>query len=243
VARQGIDRGLLAEAVRKHRIAAILVEAACHNVLGDCSRDESKAALVDFGLQHDIPIIEGDPFGELVFGGPRPRTLKAFDSTGMVLHGSSLAHYVAPGFNLGWVSAGRWQPELERLKSFSSVAHARLPQLAMAEFLESGAFDRHVKQLRAVLWQTVEAARQEVLRQFPKGTRVSRPEGGFVLWVQLPDGHDGVELQRRAAAVGIRLLPGVAFSPSQQYRSCVRIACGYPFDVLKPALRTLSQLA
>lgn len=242
VTRRGIDLGLLAEAVRKHRVAAILVEAACHNVLGDCSDDESKAAVVGFAVQHDIPIIEGDPFGELVFGGPRPRTLKAFDAAGIVMQCSSLAHYVAPGLNLGWASAGRFQPELERLKSFSSVAHAGLPQLAMAEFLESGAFDRHVKQLRTVLWQTVEAARQKILGQFPKGTRVSRPDGGFVLWVQLPDGYDGVQLQRRAAAGGVRLLPGVAFSPSHQYRNCVRIACGYPFDVLKPALRTLSQL-
>ena len=238
----GIDLTLLAEAIRNHRIAAVLVEATCHNALGDCASDESKAALVALGAAHDIPIIEGDPFGELVFSGPRPRPLKAFDSTGVVLQCSSLAHYVAPGFNLGWASAGRWQPEVERLKSFSSVAGTRLTQLAMAEFLESGAFDRHVKALRLVLWQTVDAARQEILTRFPKGTRVSRPDGGFVLWIQLPDGHDGADLQRRAAALGIRVLPGVAFSPSKQYVNCVRIACGYPIDVLKPALRTLSQL-
>jgi DNA-binding transcriptional MocR family regulator len=99
-----------------------------------------------------------------------------------------------------------------------------------------------VKQLRVWLWQSVEAARHEVLRLFPEGTRVSEPEGGFVLWVQLPDPLDGVAIRRRATAAGINILPGVVFSPTQQYKNCIRIACGYPFDVLGPAIRTLSRL-
>ncbi len=52
-------------------------------------------------------MIEGDAFGDLVFSGERPKPLKAFDKTGLVLQCSSLAHYVAPGFNLGWSNAGR----------------------------------------------------------------------------------------------------------------------------------------
>jgi DNA-binding transcriptional MocR family regulator len=58
----------------------------------------------------------------------------------------------------------------------------------------------------------------------------------------LPAGHDGIEIQRNALAVGINILSGTVFSPSKQYRNCIRIACGYPFDVLKPAIRTLSQI-
>lgn len=242
VAQKGLDLDLLAGAARRHRLKAILVNATCHNPLGDCVEDASKAALVSFAAAHEIPVIEADTFGDLVFSGERPRTLKAFDKSGIVLQCSSLAHYVAPGFNLGWANAGRWQAEVERLKSFTNVATARLPQLAMAEFLESGSFDRHVKHLRRVLWQSVEASRQEILRSFPDGTRVSRPEGGFVLWIQLPDAYDGIEVQRRAAASGINILPGALFSPTQQYRSFIRIACGQPFAVVEQAIRTLAAL-
>jgi DNA-binding transcriptional MocR family regulator len=149
---------------------------------------------------------------------------------------------VAPGFNLGWCNAGRWRPEVERLKRFTNVAASRLPQLALAEFLESGGFDRHLKQLRVALWRSVEAARQEVLRIFPAGTRVSQPEGGFVLWIQLPPGYDGADVQRRAAASGINILSGAMFSPSGQYKTCIRIACGHSFEVLRPAIRTIAQL-
>ena len=242
VVKKGIDLQLLASAVRRHRVKAIVLNASCHNPLGDCVEDASKAEIVAFAEAHDIALIEGDTFGDLVFSGERPRTLKAFDRTGLVLQCQSLAHYVAPGFNLGWCNAGRWRVEVERLKACTNVAAARLPQLALAEFLESGGFDRHLKQLRLVLWRSVEATRQEVLRLFPSGTRVSQPEGGFVLWIQLPDGYDGVEIQRRAAGAGINILSGAVFSPSQQYRTCIRIACGHPFETIRPAIRTIARL-
>jgi DNA-binding transcriptional MocR family regulator len=242
VLHKGIALGWLARLARRHRVKAVLLNATCHNPFGDCVEDASKAELVDFAARRGIALVEGDTFGELVFSGERPRSLKAFDTTGIVLQCGSLAHYVAPGFNLGWATGGRWHAEVERLKGITNIAGARLPQLALAEFLESGAFDKHVKRLRLALWQTVEASRQEVLRTFPEGTRVSRPEGGFVLWIQLPPGHDGVDVQRRAAAEGVHILPGAAFSPSRQYRSCVRISCGHPFEVMKPAIRKVAAL-
>jgi DNA-binding transcriptional MocR family regulator len=239
---QGINLELLSSALAKHPIKAIVLNATCHNPLGDCVSDARKAEIVAFATKRDIAIVEGDTFGDLVFSGERPRPLKAFDKTGIVLQCASLAHYVAPGFNLGWSNAGRWRAEVERLKAFTNLAAARLPQLAMAEFLESGAFDRHLKQLRVALWRSVEAARHEVVHTFPEGTRVTQPEGGFVLWIQLPEGHDGVQVQRKAAAAGINILPGSVFSPNKQYRDCIRISCGYPFEILKPAIRTIARL-
>jgi DNA-binding transcriptional MocR family regulator len=239
---QGIDLDLLSSALAKHPIKAIVLNATCHNPLGDCVSDGRKAEIVAFASEHDIAIVEGDTFGDLVFSGERPKPLKAFDKTGIVLQCASLAHYVAPGFNLGWSNAGRWRAEVERLKAFTNLAPARLPQLAMAEFLESGAFEKHLKQLRVALWRSVEAARHEILRTFPRGTRVSQPEGGFVLWIQLPAGHDGIQIQRKAAAAGINILPGPVFSPNKQYKDCIRIACGHPFEILRPAIRTIARL-
>ncbi len=238
--RTGVDLDRLEQAARKHRLKAIMLNGSCHLPLGDCIPDAKKAAIVEFAAKHEIALIESDTFGELVFDGTRPRTLKAFDTNGIVLQCSSLAHYLAPGFNLGWIQAGRWQPEVERLKSITNVASARLTQLALAEFLECGAFEKHLKQLRLALWRSVEATRDEVLRTFPAGTRVNQPEGGFVLWIQLPDGYDGLEIQRRAAAARIHILAGEWFSPTRQYRNYIRISCGHPFEVIQPAVRTIA---
>jgi DNA-binding transcriptional MocR family regulator len=238
--RIGVNLENLESAVRKHRLKAILLNSSCHNPTGDCVADAHKAAMVAFAAKQEIPIIETDIFGELVFNGVRPHTLKAFDTDGIVLQCSSLAHYLAPGFNLGWIHAGRWQTEVERLKSFTNVASARLTQLALAEFLESGAFEKHLKQLRMALWRSVGATRDEVLRTFPAGTRVSQPEGGFVLWIQLPERYNGLEIQQRAAARRIHILAGEWFSPTKQYRNYIRIACGHPFEVIQPAVRTIA---
>ena len=152
---------------------------------------------------------------------------------------SSLAHYVAPGFNLGWSNAGRWQPEVERLKSFTNIAGAMLPQLAMAEFLESGAFDKHLKRLRVALWQSVEAARQEVLRVFPEGTRVARPRAALCCGFSCPT----VSTADRSSATP----PPRASTPARSrcslraatYASFIRISCGQPFELLKPAIRAI----
>lgn len=240
--RIGVDLATLEAAAGKHRLKAVMLNAACHNPLGDCVPDANKAAIVEFAARRGIAVIEADTFGELVFDGRRPSTLKAFDDDGIVLQCSSLAHYVAPGFNLGWINAGRWQSEVERLKSFTNVANARVTQLALAEFLECGAFEKHVKQLRLALWRSVEATRDEVLRSFPAGTRVNQPEGGYVLWIQLPERYDGIEIQRQAAAARIHILAGEWFSPTRQYRNYIRISCGHPFEVIQPAVRTLARI-
>src|SRR5262249_37895270 len=149
----------LRTAVQNHRVAAVILTASCHNPMGDCASEEAKARLVEFAAGNDIAIIEGDTFGDLVFSGDRPTTLKAYDKNGNVLHCSSLAHYVAPGFNLGWISGGSRHTEVARLKAITNLANARLPQLALAEFLESGGFERHLKQLRMALCSAVEVAR------------------------------------------------------------------------------------
>ena len=242
ILRKGIDIEWLENAIKRHRLKAVLLNVSCHNPTGDCVPDENKAALVTLASKHKIALIESDLFGEMVFDGTRPRTLKAFDRDGTVLQCSSLAHYVAPGFNLGWIQAGRWQAEVERLKSFTNVASARLTQLALAEFLESGAFEKHLKRLRAALWRSVQSTRAEVLRTFPAGTRVSQPDGGFVLWIQLPDHYRGLEIQRSAAAAGIHILAGEWFSPTKQYRNYIRISCGHPFEVIQPAVRTIAKI-
>ena len=242
IVNRGPDLEVLANALMRHRVAAILVQASCHNVIGDRVNDADKIALVGLATRHHTPLIDSDPFGDLVFSGERPLPLKAYDQDGGVLHCGSLASYVAPGFNIGWVSAGRWHRQVERLSELSMLAGAQLPQLAMAEFLESGAFEKHLKQLRRRLHDIVAAAHDEVLRVFPTGTRVSHPEGGFVLWIQLPPKYDGVELQRRARAVGIRLLAGASFTATRRFAHCVRISCGHPLERLQPAIRTLASL-
>ena len=232
--------GELKAAVERHRPRARVLTANCHNPVhvADGAKDE----LVRWAAALELPLVEGDYFGELVFQGDRRRTLKSFDRGGLVLSCGSLAHYVAPGLNVGWLLPGRWLSRVQAIRSASMAGVAALPQLAMAEFLESGAFDKHLRHLRTSLGAEVERVRDEILRLFPAGTRVSRPEAGFVLWVTLPAGLDGREVAARALDVGVQVLPGSLFSPTERYRDCLRLSCVRPFEVLRPAIRTLAGL-
>jgi DNA-binding transcriptional MocR family regulator len=112
----------------------------------------------------------------------------------------------------------------------------------MAEFLESGGLEKHLKRLRVALWRSVDASRRAVLEHFPPGTRVSRPDGGFVLWIQLPHHFDGEDVQRRAAELGIRILAGSVFSPNKQFRNCIRLSCGHPFETIEPAIKVIASI-
>jgi DNA-binding transcriptional MocR family regulator len=242
VAGRGMSLDWLKAVVGRHPVKAVLVTATCQSPTGDVGSDESMEELVAFATEAGLAVIESDMFGELVWNGERPRSLKSFDTSGIVLYCASLAHYVAPGLNLGWLVAGRWQDDVVRMRASASVGSAALPQLAMAEFLESGAFDKHVRRLRRALADIVPRAREEILRLFPAGTRVTSPGGGFVLWVQLPPGYDGTALTESARRAGIEILAGEMFSAAGQYRDCVRIACGHPLDKVRQGIRVLAKL-
>jgi DNA-binding transcriptional MocR family regulator len=224
--REGMSLDALAYALENTSIKAVLATPNFNNPLGSLMSDEGKRALVELTARHGVPLIEDDIYGELPFAAQRARTAKSFDRSGLVLHCSSVSKTLSPGFRVGWVAPGRFQSRLERLKATQNIATATLPQLAVAEFLKNGGYDRHLRRLRATLQENMAALSWEVERHFPEGTRLTRPQGGFVLWVELPEGVDALALYARAVAAGITLAPGPLFSAKQRYRNCIRLNAG-----------------
>ena len=102
--------------------------------------------------------------------------------------------------------------------------------MAVAEFLASGGYDRNLKRLRTVFAERVDTVRQAVARYFPDGTRISRPAGGLLLWIEMPPNIDAVKLYQAALAERIAILPGKIFSPSNRFRNHIRINCGHTWS-------------
>lgn len=241
--RTGMDLNVLDRSIKKHRVKACIVMSNCHNPLGYVLDDATKKALVDVTAKHGIPLIEDDLYGDLTFDARRPKVAKAFDRAGLVLLCSSFSKVLAPGFRVGWVEAGRFRGEVERLKFFSTIASSSLPQLALANFLESGGYDRYLRRLRLAFSGQVQAMSQAVAKHFPSGTRLTRPWGGYLLWVELPKRVSALKLFRQALAENITILPGPVFSASGHFKSHIRISCGYPWsDHLDRALLILGKL-
>jgi DNA-binding transcriptional MocR family regulator len=126
----------------------------------------------------------------------------------------------------------------------NTVATASLPQLVLAEYLESGGYDRYVGRLRNAFAEQVRIMSQAAAKYFPEGTRITRPDAGYLLWVELPQRVDAVKLFRAALAANISVVPGPIFSATGRFRNCIRISCGYRWsDVIDRALLTLGRLS
>jgi DNA-binding transcriptional MocR family regulator len=242
--RDGISLEALEFAIRNHPIKACLLTPNFSNPLGSCIPEANKQRLVEMLTQAQIPLIEDDVFGELYFGSNRPKPAKAFDTDGMVLLCSSFSKDLAPGYRVGWTVPGRFKSQVERLKHSSTMANATLPQLAIAEFLQNGSYDHHLRQLRKAYATQVQRVAQAIGQFFPQGTKVTRPAGGFLLWVELSKSVDSLQLYQQALQQNISIVPGTIFSTTQQYQHCIRLNCGYPWSYeIEQSLAVLGHLA
>lgn len=242
--RDGMDLAALAEALERHRPAACWLMTSFQNPLGSLMPPEKKQAVVELLARHGVPLIEDDVYGELYFGARRPALAKRYDQHGLVMHCGSFSKCLAPGFRIGWAAPGRHARAVERLKLSTSLACAMPSQLALAGYLAQGGYDRHLRQLRAALEAQRDAMLMAVARHFPAGTRATRPEGGYFLWVELPAGADALALQRAALERGISIAPGPMFSARREYRHCLRLNYGHPWNAeLEGAMRVLGGLA
>jgi DNA-binding transcriptional MocR family regulator len=240
----GLSLEALQLALERWPVKAVLAVTNFSNPSGALMPDERKHALVKLLADHDIPLIEDDIYGDLAFARERPHAAKAYDRHGNVLLCSSFSKTVAPGYRIGWIAPGRWAREVAHLKYVSSMATASLPQLAMADYLASGRYDRHLQRLRRVAEENLSRLRTSVARAFPVGTRISRPSGGFILWVELPANHDSMALFEHAQASGIGFTPGPLFSPQGKFGNCLRLAGGMPWEPrIEAAVQELGRLA
>lgn len=241
-AETGLCLDTLERELGRHDVRAVVTVANFHNPVGSLMPDAGKQRLVAMLAERGIPLIEDDIFGDLHFGETRPRIAKCFDRDGLVLTCSSFSKTLAPGYRIGWVIPGRFTGAVLKIKRTMGFS-ATPTQLAVAEFLRSGGYDRHLRRLRAAYRDQVQRMRDHIAQVFPAGTRITRPQGGFVLWVELPPGVDSMELFEQALAAGVSIAPGTLFSPTQKYRRFIRLNAGMVWsDPLRAAVDTLGRL-
>jgi DNA-binding transcriptional MocR family regulator len=241
--RTGIQIDALAETLRRHPIKACWFMPNFQNPLGALMPVSAKRELVQLLSHRQIPLIEDDVYAELYFGPERPLPAKAFDRDGWVMHCSSFSKSLAPGYRVGWVSAGRFASRIERLKLMGTLGVSVPAQLAVSHFLKHGAFDKHLRHLRSALALRQQRALRVIEQHFPEGARLTRPEGGYFLWLELPEKVDAMALTEAARARHISLAPGTIFSADRRFAHHVRINIGHPSEeALESALRVIGKL-
>lgn len=243
-ARDGISLDALALAIERERVKACLIMPNVSNPLGSSMPDAAKERLVRMLADHDIPLIEDGVYNALHFGDAPPRAAKAYDRKGMVMLCSSYTKSLAAGLRVGWVAPGRFYDQVMMLKFMNTGGMSELLQLTVAEFLENGGYERHLRSLRRAYARQVELVQVAVAKHFPPGTRATRPSGGFVLWVELPEDCDAVALFEHAMREKIGFAPGPMFSATDRFHNCLRLSCATPWTPrVESALVRLGELA
>ncbi|RHW22646.1 PLP-dependent aminotransferase family protein [Pseudomonas jilinensis] len=240
----GLSLETLQKATEKWPIKALVVTSRAGNPMGATMPENRQRKLVAMMAQLSIPIIEDDIYGELMFDHGRSRALKAFDCSDTVMYCSSFSKTISPGVRTGWVVAGKHQDTIEKLQTFTTLSACSVSQMAVAAYLENGGYDRHLRHIRQEYRKNLSSFQLAVQQYFPEGTQITRPKGGFILWVSLPGGVDTQVLFTRALEQGISIAPGVVFSNSDQFNHCLRLNCGIPWNRnAERAVMTLGVLA
>jgi DNA-binding transcriptional MocR family regulator len=245
---EGIDLVELENVLKRFkRVAACVLVTNYSNPLGFSLSTSNKRNLVQLLARFGVPLVEDDIFGELHRPeNERPKVAKSFDNDGSVILVGSLSKTLAPGLRIGWIVPGKFRERILELKSATSFATPSIPQLAAAEFLRFGSFDAHLRRLRQFLGEQVYRFSSAIAENFPANTKISRPSGGFLLWIELEPGFDALEFAAQALNhYRIAVIPGNLYSArGERYGNCFRISCGHAFsDRFSEAIKTLGRLA
>lgn len=239
----GMDLAILADALQQYPIKACWSMPSFQNPTGASLSDDNKQALIQLLAAHQVPLIEDDVYHELYFADTPPKPAKAFDADGWVMHCSSFSKSLAPGYRVGWVHAGRFHQQVQRLKLMTTISPSIPAQVTIADYLQHGGYERHLRHLRQQLQQQYALMRAAIVEFFPQGTRISQPAGGYFLWVECADGMDSLAVFEQALAQGISIAPGPMFSATQGFKQCIRLNYGaIAAEDIRPAIVLLAKI-
>ncbi|MCB2182280.1 MAG: PLP-dependent aminotransferase family protein [Desulfobulbaceae bacterium] len=239
----GIDLVSLENSLKKHKVAGCILNHSFQNPLGFRMSEDSKMRLLEILTRHKVPVIEDDIYGDLYFGNSRPASLASCNEKATVLYCSSFSKSLAPDLRVGWMLPGKFKEKIKRLKFNSSIACPKLNQLIIADFLQNGHYERHLRKYRNAMKNQVSNTARAIARYFPEDTKLTAPDGGYVLWLELNKKIDSIELYSMAREENIFIIPGGICTSTGKYKNCIRISCGNPWnDRLEHGIRQLGKI-
>jgi DNA-binding transcriptional MocR family regulator len=239
----GISIDALELAMREGLVQACLLVPNANNPLGCVMPEANKKRLAHLLTQYDVPLVEDDVYRDLCFSAERPWPVKAYDTSGHVVLCSSFSKVVSPSARVGYIVAGRYTEQIAYLKNVSSGGTNHFTQAVLADFIGSSSYDAQVRKVRRSMTERIARMSDAVSEYFPEDCSVSTPQGGFVLWVQMPEEVDALALHREAIERNIAFMPGQLFSASGKFGNCIRLNCGNAWSIeIENAIRTIGEL-
>lgn len=240
----GMCLDTLEELVRKHGVKAVITIPTAHNPLGFSMALASRIKLAQMAAHLQFAVIEDAMYAELQYTEHLVPNIKAFDNDGWVMICASYTKTIAPDFRIGWIDAGRFKNQVRQIKFNTSVAESEFLSETLGVFLETGSYELHLRHLRLLYTRQVDTFRACIAANFPEGTRVSRPQGGFILWIEMPEEVDALSLFHLALNEKIICMPGLLCSGNPAFSHCLRLAaCVEITESHRSAIKRLGELA
>ena len=220
----GISIEALEMALEQWPIKVLQVTPTGNNPMGYIMPDAHKERLVTLANQYDFTIIEDDIYGDLSYTYPRPRSIKSFDTEGRVIFCSSFSKTLSPAFRTGWCVPGRHIEQFKHMKYVSTACSSVLQPRVIAEFIAQGYYEKHLRKMRTQYVRGRDNMIECIARYFPEGTRMSYPQGSFLMWVELPAKVTVVALNEIIETKhSISIAPGILFTATKKFENCMRL--------------------
>lgn len=241
----GIDLDRLDAVLARRTARLIYTMPSFHNPTGTTSELAHRKRLLEIAGRHGVPILEDDFEKDLRVRGRGAPPLRALDRRGIVSYLGTFSKTLFPAARVGWLFAPPAIASAAVLaKRTMDLTTSPLIQAGLALFLREGSYDRHLRRVVKELEARLEAAEGALAKHLPAGSIVSRSEGGFLVWVTLPDALDSSALLPEAKRAGVVYAPGELFYPDARRSSSLRLSVAHtPVAEIERGARILGEVA
>ncbi|OAA82835.1 PLP-dependent aminotransferase family protein [Clostridium ljungdahlii] len=215
----------LEEELKKNkRVKMIYTIPDFQNPTGITMSDDRRKRIAELAKEYQVPVIEDNPYGELIFEGTTHPSIKSFDKDGWVIYLGTFSKTFCPGLRLGWICAA---PEiLEKyviIKQGVDLQCSTLDQRAAALFMQKYDLNEHVEEIKKVYGKRRKLMLESMDKYFPKEVKHTNPYGGLFTWVYLKEGLDSAEILKEALKENVAYVPGGPFFPNGGHKNHFRL--------------------
>jgi 2-aminoadipate transaminase len=208
----GLDVDAVERALEGRPAAFLYTIPTFQNPTGSTLSEDRRRRLAALVRSRRLAVLEDDPYGLVRFEGNPLPSLFELEGGVDVMYSSSFSKTIAPGLRVGYtIVPEALASELEDLVASTYITPALLAQATVYEFLRRGLFEPNLERVRGLLRTRRDAMLDALDRELAGRARWNRPEGGYFLWLELPERVDATELLSCASEVGVTFVPGADF--------------------------------
>jgi DNA-binding transcriptional MocR family regulator len=209
---EGLDVDELERVLEGQSVAFLYTIPTFQNPTGSTLSEDRRRRLAELVRAGELHVLEDDPYGLVRFEGePLPTVFQLAGGNG-VMYSSSFSKTIAPGLRVGYaIVPAALSRELEDLVASTYITPALLAQATVYEFLRRGLFEPNLERIRGLLGARRDAMLEALERELSGRAQWNRPEGGYFLWLELPETVHASELLGPATKAGVTFVPGADF--------------------------------